>query len=69
MQGDKAYSEKLFASFQLSNRVPVTHFYRRLKEQLDLNYIHKQTQSYYGREGQISVDLVVYFKLILIGYL
>ena len=69
MQGHKAYSEKLFTSFQLSSRVPATNFYRRLKEELDLNFIRKQTQAYYGSEGQSSIDPVVFFKLILIGYL
>lgn len=69
MQGHKAYSEKLFTSFQLSSRVPATNFYRRLKEELDLNFIRKQTQVYYGREGQSSIDPVVFFKLILVGYL
>lgn len=69
MQGHKAYSEKLFTSFQLSSRVPATNFYRRLKEQLDLSFIRKQTQVYYGSEGQSSIDPVVFFKLILIGYL
>jgi transposase len=69
MQGHKAYTEKLFTSFQLSSRVPANNFYRRLKEQLDLNFIRKQTQVYYGREGQSSIDPVVFFKLILVGYL
>lgn len=69
MQGHKAYSEKLFTSFQLSNRVPEHNIYRRLKAQLDLEFIRKQTRQYYGTEGQYSIDPVVFFKLILVGYL
>lgn len=69
MQGHKAYTEKLFTSFQLSSRVPEHNFYRRLKAQLDLDFIRKHTRSYYGTEGQCSIDPVVFFKLILVGYL
>src|SRR5215217_5055259 len=69
MQGKKQYAEKLFTTFQLSDHVPVDNFYRRLKEQLDLHWLYKSTKKYYGREGQQSIDPVVFFKLILIGYL
>jgi hypothetical protein len=31
MQGKKDYQEKLFTHFQLSDRIPETNFYRRLK--------------------------------------
>ena len=69
MQGKKHYSEKLFKQFQLSDRVPAENFYRRLKEVLDLHWLYKATKKYYGTEGQQSIDPVVFFKLILIGYL
>ena len=69
MQGKKHYSEKLFKQFQLSDRVPADNFYRRLRELLDLQWLYKATKKYYGTEGQQSIDPVVFFKLILIGYL
>ncbi len=69
MQGKKEYSEQLFTSFQLSQRVPEDNFYRRLKEVLDLHWLYAATKMYYGLEGQQSIDPVVFFKLILIGYL
>jgi transposase len=69
MQGKKDYQEKLFNNFQLSNRVPKTNFYRRLKGVLDLNFLYKQTKEYYGESGQKSIDPVVFFKLCLVGYL
>jgi len=69
MQGQKHFSEKLFTSFQLSERVPADNFYRRLKEVLDLHWLYKGTKSYYGTEGQESIDPAVFFKLMLIGYL
>lgn len=69
MQGEKDYSEKLFVSFQLSDRVPMDNFYRRLKETLDQGFMRQLTKSYYGDCGQKSVDPVVFMKLMLVGYL
>jgi transposase len=62
----KDYQEKLFANFQLSERIPAHNFYRRLLEVLDL---HILTKPYYGGSGQKSIDPVVFYKLCLIGYL
>ena len=69
MQGKKDYQEKLFTHFQLSDRVPKNNFYRRLREVLDLQFLYKRTQQYYGQSGQKSIDPVVFFKLCLVGYL
>ncbi|NMH87355.1 transposase [Flavivirga sp. Y03] len=69
MQGKKDYQEKLFAQFQLSERIPKENFYRRLKEVLDLDFLYELTRSYYGSSGQKSIDPVVFFKLCLVGYL
>ena len=69
MQGKKTYQEKLFNNFQLSDRVPESNFYRRLKEVLHLDFLYKETEQYYGNSGQKSIDPVVFFKLCLVGYL
>ena len=69
MLGKKYYSEKLFNSFQLSERVPEENFYRRLKEMLDLRFIYTRTGHLYGDTGNPSIDPVVFFKLMLVGYL
>lgn len=69
MQGKKDYQEKLFAHFQLSERIPKNNFYRRLKGVLDLDFLYNLTKSYYGESGQKSIDPVVFFKLCLVGYL
>lgn len=68
MQGKKNYEEKLFTSFQLSERIPKENFYRQLKDVLDLNFLYQETRKHYGSEGQKSIDPVVFFKLILVGY-
>jgi transposase len=69
MQGRKRYQEKLFTSFQLSDRVPSDNLYRKLVSSVDFNFLYKQTAQYYGTEGQESIDPIVFFKLILVGYL
>lgn len=68
MQGKKDYQEKLFNSFRLSDRVPETNFYRRLKGVLDLDFLYRLTREYYGDSGQKSIDPLVFFKLCLVGY-
>jgi len=68
MQGNKQYQEKLFAQFQLSERIPKNNFYRRLSEVLDLRFLYTKTKPYYGSCGQKSIDPVVFFKLCLVGY-
>ncbi len=69
MQGKKDYQEKLYTSFQLSERVPEENFYRRLKQVLDLRFLYPLTKFFYGDCGQKSIDPVVFFKLCLVGYL
>lgn len=69
MQGRKNYQEKLFTSFQLSDRVPEENIYRQVLKLIDFQFLYRATSPYYGREGQSSVDPVVFFKLMLVGYL
>jgi hypothetical protein len=69
MQDIKEYQEKFFVDFRLLKQVPQGNFYRRLKETLDLSYLRKMTAKYYGTEEQKSIDIDVFFKLMLIGYL
>jgi len=65
MQGKKEHQEKLFANFQLSDRVLKGNFYRRLKAALDLPFLFVLTRPYYGESGQKSIYPTVFFKLCL----
>ncbi|GAB3170642.1 hypothetical protein [Telluribacter humicola] len=67
MQGRKIYEEKLFTSFQLSERVPKDNLYRRSKQTLNLRFLYKDTQELYGRTGNPSIAPVAFFKLMLTG--
>nr|WP_233219258.1 IS1182 family transposase [Adhaeribacter arboris] len=69
MQGKKVFAEEKVLLFSLSAHVPEHNFYRRLKQEVDLDFLYELTQPYYGRCGQQSIDPVVFFKLCLVGYL
>jgi len=69
MQGKKNYTEKLFLSFRLSDRIPKGNLNRRLRETLDLGFLHKDTKELYGKTGNPSIDPVVFFKLLITGYI
>jgi len=69
MQGKKLFTQKLFYQISLDDLVPTNHFYRRLDDILDLQFLYEATRKYYGTDGQKSLDPVVFFKICLIGYL
>lgn len=68
MQGIKQRTSKLFYQFSLEEAVPADHPYRRIDKALDLRFLYRRTRSYYGKDGQQSIDPVVFFKLCLLGY-
>jgi len=69
MQGKKNFTPKLFVNFRLDEAVPDDNFYKILKKNLDLNFIYKETESAYSHTGRPAIDPVVFFKMVLVGYL
>jgi transposase len=69
MQGKKHFTPKLFTTVNLYDLVPEDNFYRKLLNTLDLEFLRRSTRSYYGHEGQQSIDPVVFFKILLVGYI
>lgn len=69
MQGRKQYYPKMMYQLHLDDLVPKDNFYRKLEAVLDMNFLYKETATYYGTEGQDSIDPVVFFKICLVGYL
>lgn len=69
MQGRKAINPKLMYQVSLDDLVPQDNFYRKLDGVLDLGFLYRETECYYGREGQESIDPVVFFKICVVGYL
>lgn len=56
-------------NFQLSDYVPSDNYYRRLKGMLNLDFLYQSTLKKYGKEGQKSIDPVIFMKLMLVGYI
>lgn len=69
MQGKKIITPQLFYHQSLDEMVPEDNFYRKVNENLSLNFLYKATKSYYGSCGQESIDPVVFFKILMVGYL
>ena len=69
MQGKKKFKPKLFQNFRLDEFVPDTNIYKILRSNLDFDFIYKSTKSVYSHTGRPGLDPVVFFKMILAGYL
>ncbi|MFV0228036.1 IS1182 family transposase [Empedobacter falsenii] len=69
MQGRKEFIPQLFYELSLDRLVPSDNFYRQVNQVLDLHFLYRSTQKYYGTQGQESIDPVVFFKILLVGYL
>jgi transposase len=69
MMGKKDFKPRIFYRLCLEKMVPQDHLVRALEEILDMNFIRGLCRKYYSHTGQPSVDPVVLFKMMLIGYL
>ena len=67
--GQQRFAPKLFYQFSLDALVPETHLLRRVAEGVDFSFIRQLSRPYYSHTGQPSVDPVVLFKMLLVGYL
>lgn len=69
MQGKKIITPQLFYHQSLDEMVPDDNFYRKVHQNLSLSFLYKATASYYGKCGQESIDPVVFFKILMVGYI
>ena len=69
MQGKKELSPQLFYELSLDRLVPEDNIYRKINLAMDFGFLYKATRHYYGKDGQQSIDPVVFFKILLVGYL
>jgi transposase len=49
--------------------VPSNHILRQIKEKIDFTFIYDKMEKYYSKLGRKSLDPVLLFKMLLIGYL
>jgi transposase len=69
MMGQRQFGPKLYYQFSLERLVPDDHLLRRIAEAVDFSFIRPLCRPFYSHTGQPSVDPVVLFKLLLVGYL
>ncbi|MFV0147218.1 transposase [Empedobacter falsenii] len=63
MQGREEFTPQLFYELSLERLVPPDNFYRRVNQALDLHFLYKSTQKYYGTQGQENIHKPLYDKM------
>lgn len=53
----------------LNTFVPSNHILRQINEKIDFSFIYNKMEMYYSKLGRKSLDPVLLFKMLLIGYL
>ena len=69
MMGRHRFAVKIYYQLSLDELVPKGHLLRRIAEAVDFSFVYQLTRPYYSHTGQPSIDPVVLFKTLLIGYL
>jgi len=70
MQGLHVFEPKTKTVIDLESFVPDDHFLREVDRSLDLCFIRTLTAACYAEgKGRPSIDPVVYFRMVLVGYL
>jgi transposase len=69
MMGKKDFKPRIFYRLSLEKMVPTDHLVRALEEVMDLGFVRGLCRKYYSHTGQPSVDPIVLFKMMLVGYL
>ena len=70
MLGQRDFDTKLYYyHLSLDRLVPEDHLLRRIAATVDFSFVRPLCRPYYSHTGQPSVDPVVIFKMMLIGYL
>ena len=69
MPGRHNFTPKLYYQLSLDGLVPKDHLLRRMASAIDFSFVYSFARPYYSHTGQPSVDPVMLFKVLLIGYL
>jgi transposase len=69
MMGKRVFAPKLYYQLSLDQLVPQNHILRQIASTVDFSFVYPLAKSHYSYTGQPSVDPVVIFKTMLIGYL
>jgi transposase len=69
MMGQRQFVTKLYYQLSLDRLVPEDHLLRRIAKAVDFSFVRPLCRPFYSHTGQPSVDPVVIFKMLLVGYL
>jgi len=69
MNKQPRFESKWYYDLSLEGLVPEDHLLRQILSAVDFSFIHPLCRPFYSHTGQPSVDPVVLFKSLLIGYL
>ncbi|HLF77336.1 MAG TPA: transposase [Dehalococcoidia bacterium] len=69
MMNDHQFDEKLYYNLSLTRLIPGDHLLRLIANAVDFSFIRRLCRPYYSHTGRPSIDPVVLFKMLLVGYL
>jgi transposase len=67
--GTPSFRSQNLLRTSLDDLVPKKHLLRRIAETIDFSFVYQLSRPYYSHTGQPSIDPVVLFKTLLVGYL
>ena len=67
--GEREFGTKLYYQLSLDGLVPQDQRLCRIARAVDFAFVRRLCRPFYSHTGQPSVDPVVIFKMLLIGYL
>jgi transposase len=69
MMGKRDLESRLYYNISLDRLIPKDHLLRRISAAVDFSFVRPLCRPYYSHTGQPSVDPVVIFKMMLLGFL
>jgi transposase len=69
MMGKHRFAPKLYYELSLDRLVPQDHLLRQISGAIDFAFVYPIARPYYSHTGQPSVDPIVLFKTLLVGFL
>ena len=69
MMGRRQFAAKFYYQLSLDQLVPQDHLLRHIAAAVDFSFVRSLCRPFYSHTGQPSVDPVVLFKMLLVGYL
>jgi len=67
--GNHQFAPKLYYQLSLDRLVPQDHLLRQISAAIDFSFVYPLARPYYSHTGQPSVDPIVLFKTLLVGFI